>query len=109
MVVVGYMKHQNKTVKYIQMNVTCYGNRFPNTKYYPSKDDDLDFRSLREDDGFWFGIDLDGDIPINVHLFFFERRWNTNCEYCELDKDGEWNHYFDSNIYCDNVKVKYIR
>ena len=100
------MKNQNKKVKCLQMDATYYGKTFPKMKYYPTNEDDVN--SLRGDDGFWFGPDLCGRIPINVHLFFFERRWKTNCEYCELDKNGEWNHYFDSNIYCENVKVKYI-
>ena len=102
------MRNQNKRVNFIQMDITYYGNHYPKMRYYPSKEDEVDFTSLREDDGLWLGFDLSGHIPINVHLFFFERRWNTNCEYCELDKDGEWNHYFDSNIYCKNIKVKYI-
>ena len=72
------------------------------------KDDDVVFNSIRDDNGLWFGLELGGHIPINVHLFFFEGRWNTNCEYCERDADGEWNHYYDSNIYCENVKIKYI-
>ena len=91
------------------MDVTYYGKYFPRIKYYPTKEENTNFSSLREDDGLWFGLDLGGHIPINVHLFFFERRWITNCEYCELDKDSEWNHYFDPNIYCENVKLKYIR
>ena len=90
------------------MDITYHGKYFPKTKYHPMKDENVNFVSLREDDGLWFGLDLDGHIPINVHLFFFERRWNTNCEYCIQGRDGEWSHYFDSNIYCKNVKVKYI-
>ena len=101
------MRSQVKKVKYIQMDVTYYGKAFLKTKYYPTNEDDVNSDSLRDDEGLWFGLDLDGNIPINIHLFFFEGRWNTNCEYCEQDKDGKWNHYFDSNIYCKNVKVKY--
>lgn len=103
------MKKQGKKVKCIQMDITYYGMTFPKMTYCPTSEGDVNSNSLRGDDGLWFGLDLGGHIPINVHLFFFERRWNANCEYCELDKDGEWNHYFDSNIYCKNVKVKYIR
>ena len=91
------------------MDITYYGKTFPKMTYYPTSEDDVNSNSLRRDDGLWFGLDLGGHIPINVHLFFFERRWTANCEYSELDKNGEWNHYFDSNIYCKNVKVKYIR
>lgn len=90
------------------MDITYYGKCFPKIKYYPANEDNVNSYSLRGDDGLWFGLDLGGHIPINVHLFFFERRWNTNCEYCKRDEDGEWNHHFDSNIYCENVKVKYI-
>lgn len=90
------------------MDVTYYGKCFPKTKYYPANKDGVNSFSLRIDDGIWFGLDLDGYIPINIHLFFFDGRWNTNCEYCELDKDGDWNHYYDSNIYCENVRVKYL-
>ena len=97
-----------KEVTYIQMDISYYGRSFSKVKFYPTKEDGINSHSLKDDNGLWFGLDIDGHIPINVHLFFFERRWNTNCEYCELDKDGEWNHYFDSNIYCENVKVKYI-
>lgn len=82
---------------------------FPKKEYYPTYEDDVNSDSFRENDGLWSGIDLGCDIPIIVHMFFYERRWNTNCEYCERAEDGEWNHYFDSNIYCKNVKVKYIR
>lgn len=103
------MRNQNKGVKYIQMDVTYYGKCFPKIKYYLTKEENANLYSLREDDGLWFGLDLGGYIPINVHLFFFERRWHTNCEYCKRAEDGEWNHYFDSNIYCENVRVKYIR
>ncbi len=103
------MRNQNKGVKFIQMDVTYYGKCFPRIKYYLTKEENANLYSLREDDGLWFGLNLGGHIPINVHLFFFERRWNTNCEYCERAEGGEWNHYFDSNIYCENVKVKYIR
>ena len=102
------MRSQIKKVKYIQMDVTYYEKCFPRIKYYPTKEENANFYSLREDDGLWFGLDLGGYIPINVHLFFFGGRWNTNCEYCERDADGEWNHYYDSHIYCKNIKVKYI-
>ena len=102
------MRSQVEKVKYIQMDIIYYGKSFPRIKYYPAKEEDVNFFSLRENDGLWFGLDLGGHIPINVHLFFFEGRWNTNCEYCERDADGEWNHYYDSNIYCENVKIKYI-
>jgi len=103
------MKSQNKRIEYIQVHITFYRKMFPKKKYYPTYEDDVNSDSFRGNDGLWFGIDLGGDIPINVHKYFYERRWNANCEYCELDKDGEWNHYFDSNIYFENVKVKYIR
>ena len=76
------------------------GKCFPKTKYYPVKEDGVCLYSLREDDGVWLGFDLDKQIPINVFLFFFARRWNTNCEYCELEKDGEWDYCFNSNILC---------
>lgn len=97
-----------KQVKYIRMDVSYYGMFFPNIKYYPTKDEDLDSFSIRTEDGCWFGLDLNQKIPINVHLFFLGGKWNTNCEYCERDADGEWNHYYDSRIYCKNIKVKYI-
>lgn len=99
---------KNKRVKCIKMDVSYYGISFPNIKYYPAKDEELDYFSLRTGEGFWFGLDLNQQNPVNVHLFFFDGRWNTNCEYCERDADGKWNHYYDSNIYCENVKVKYI-
>jgi len=98
----------NKQVKYVKMDISYYGIFFPNVKYYPRKEENLDSFSLRTEDGYWFGIDLNQQIPINVHLFFFDGRWNTNCEYCECDDNGEWNHSYDSNIYCENVKVKYV-
>ena len=99
---------QRKQVKYIKMNISYHRDFFPNVKYYPAKEEDLDSLSLRTEDGLWFGLDLTQQISINVHLFFFERRWNTNCEYCERDIDGEWNHYFDSNIIGDKIKIKYV-
>ena len=97
-----------KEIAYIQMDVSYYGKCFSKVKYYPAKEDNISFSSLREEDGFWFGLDLDDIIPINVHLFFFNKKWNTNCEYCERNVDGEWIHYFDSDIHCNNIKVKYI-
>lgn len=97
-----------KEVEYIQMDISYYGEFFSKVKYYPTKGNGVYFSCLREEDGFWFGLDLDGNIPINVHLFFHDRKWNTNCEYCQRNADGEWNHYFDSNISCKNIKVKYI-
>lgn len=102
------MRSQVKRVEYIQMDIIYYGKCFPRIKYYPKKDDIFDSFSLRTEDGCWFGLDLNQQIPINVHLFFFDRKWNTNCEYCERDANGEWNHYYDSHIYCKNIKVKYI-
>lgn len=96
-----------KEVTYIQMDISYYGKFFSKVKYYPAKENGVNFSCLREEDGFWFGLDLDGNIPINVHLFFHDRKWNTNCEYCQRDADGEWNHYFDSSIFCKNIKVKY--
>ena len=97
-----------KDVAYIQMDISYYGKYFSKVKYYPAKVSGVSSHSLRDEDGFWFGLDLDGVIPINVHLFFLDGKWNTNCEYCERDADGEWNHYYDSHIYCKNIKVKYI-
>ena len=96
-------------MEYIQVHITYYRKMFPKKEYYPTYEDDVNSDSFRENDGLWSGIDLGCDIPIIVHMFFYERRWNTNCEYCERAEDGEWNHYFDSNIYFENVKVKYIR
>lgn len=84
---------KNILVKCIKMDVSYYGIYYTNVKYYPAKEEELDSFSLRTEDGYWFGIDLNRQIPVNVHLFFF---------------DGKWNHYFDSNIYCENVKVKYV-
>ena len=66
------MKSQSKKVNYLQMDVTCCEKFFPRTKYYPIKEEDVDFYSLRKDDGFRFRLDLNGHIPINVHLFFFD-------------------------------------
>lgn len=87
-----------KDVAYIQMDISYYGKYFSKVKYYPAKVSGVSSHSLRDEDGFWFGLDLDGVIPINVHLFFFDRKWNTNCDYCERDADGEWNQYYNSNI-----------
>ena len=98
---------KSKRVKYISMDISYYGNLYASVKYYPAKGDGLDSLSLRTYDGLWFGIDLNQQIPINVHLFFFGGRWNTNCESCERNLEGDWNHCFDSNIFCKNVKVKY--
>ncbi|MBQ9561538.1 MAG: hypothetical protein IJV10_04585 [Prevotella sp.] len=98
---------KNKQVKYITMDISCHGSYFHKVKYYPAKEDCLDSLSLRAEDGLWFGLDLNQQIPINVHLFFFDGRWNTNCEFCERYIEGGWNHYYDSNISCKNVKVKY--
>lgn len=102
------VRKKYKKVAYIQMDISYYGKFFSKVRYYPAKEDNVNYSSLREEDGFWFGLDLKQQIPVNVHLFFFDGKWNTNCEYCERDADGEWNHFFDSNIYSENVKVKYI-
>ena len=99
---------KNKKVKCIQTNISFYGKCFSKMKFYPAKEECVNFRSLREEYGFWFGLDLDDIIPINVHLFFFNKKWNTNCEYCERNVAGEWIRYFDSDIHCNNIKVKYI-
>ena len=96
-----------KEITYIQMDISYYGKCFSKVKYYPDKEDGVNYISLREEDGLWFGLDLDDKIPINVHLFFYDRKWNTNCEHCERNADGGWNHVFDSHIICDNIKVKY--
>ena len=90
------------------MDISYYGKCFSKVKYFPAKEDDVNYSSLKNEDGLWFGIDLDDVIPINVHLFFFNRKWNTNCEYCECDADGGWNHVFDSAIFCKNIKVQYV-
>jgi hypothetical protein len=86
----------NKRVKFIQMDVTYYGNHFPKSKYYLTRDDGLVFFSSREDDGLWLGLDIDEKKPINVYLFNFEGRWNTNCEYCEQGKGLVY-----KNDYCE--------
>lgn len=99
---------KNILVKCSKMDISYYGIYFTNVKYYLAKEEELDYFSLRTEDGYWFGIDLNQQIPVNVHLFFFDGKWNTNCEYCERDANGDWNHSFDSNIYCENVKVKYV-
>ena len=99
---------KNSEVKYIQMDINYYGNIFPKVRFYPNMNEKLKSSSIKNEDGYWFGLDLDNRISINVHLFFFERKWQTNCEYCERNVDGEWNHYFDSDICCNNIKVKYI-
>lgn len=59
-----------KEVTYIQMDISYYGKYFSKVKYYTAKDSGVSSHSLRDEDGFWFGLDLDGVIPINVHLFF---------------------------------------
>ena len=97
-----------KGIEFVQMDISYYGRCYSKVKYYPAKEESVTFRSLREEDGLWFGLDLDDVIPINVHLFFFNRKWNTNCEHCERDADGGWNHVFDSSILCKNIKIKYI-
>lgn len=56
------------------MDVTYYGKHFPRIMYYSTKEEEANFYYLREDYGLWFGPDLDGHFPINVHLFFFEGR-----------------------------------
>lgn len=96
-----------KNVAYIQMDISYYGKCFSKVKYYPAKEEGVSSLALRDEDGFWFGLDLDGVIPINVHLFFFDRKWNTNCEHCKRNADGGWNHVFDSSILCKNIRIKY--
>lgn len=96
-----------KDVAYNQMGISYYGKYFSKVKYYPAKVSGVSSHSLRDEDGFWFGLDLDGDIPVNVHLFFFDRKWNTNCERCERNADGCWSHVFDSSILCKNIRIKY--
>lgn len=59
-----------KDVAYIQMDISYYGKYFSKVKYYPAKVSGVSSHSLRDEDGFWLGLDLDGVIPINVHLFF---------------------------------------
>ena len=91
----------------MEMDVKYYGDTFFKVRYYPKASEKLKSTSMKNEDGYWFGLELDNRIPINVLLFFSDRRWQTNCEYCERNANGEWNHFFDSNIYCKNIKVKY--
>ena len=98
-----------RRVKCIQMDINCFGSIFPKVKFYPNTNEKLNSSTIKNEDGYWFGLNLNNRLPINVHLFFLDRKWQTNCEYCERDADVEWNHFYDSNIYCENVKVKYIR
>lgn len=94
-----------KDVAYIQMDISYYGKYFSKVKYYPAKVSGVS--SHPSEMKMVFGLDLDGVIPINVHLFFFDRKWNTNCEHCERDADGGWSHVFDSSILCKNIRIKY--
>ena len=106
-IILDMAQKKYKEVTYIQMDISYYGKYFSKVKYYPAKVSGVSSHSLRDEDGFWFGLDLDGVIPINVHLFFFDRKWNTNCEHCERDADGGWSHVFDSSILCKNIRIKY--
>lgn len=90
------------------MDINYYGTIFPKVRFYPDANEKLKPSSIKNEDGYWFGLCLGDCIPINVNLFFFERKWQTNCEYCQRKADGEWNHYFDSKISCKNIKIKYI-
>lgn len=96
-----------KEITCIQIDISYYGKCFSKVKYFTAKEDGVNYSSLREEDGLWFGIDLEDAFPINVHLSFFNRKWNTNCEYFERNANGGWNHVFDSAIFCKNIKMQY--
>ena len=54
------------------MYISYYGKFFSKVKYYPPKDEGVSSRFLRDEDGFWFGLKLDGVIP-DKHTFVFLR------------------------------------
>ena len=100
-------KNRNKTIKCVQMDICYYGDDYLRTKHFPKTDDDAVASVVKSEDGYWYGLDLGSRIPINVHLFFSQRRWNAYCESCKIEADGSWNHWYDPNIVCNNIKVIY--
>jgi hypothetical protein len=99
----------DKKVLYIQMDVVYHGKVFKKTRFYPKGDKAFTQSKIKTEDGTWFGLELGEKYPINVNLFFCNGRWNTNCEFCFLDSNGEWGHLFDTQIYTTNIKVKYVK
>lgn len=100
-------KNKDKKVKCIQMDIRYYDEDYLSVKHFPESNDDATKSVVKSEDGYWYGLDLDNRIPINVHLFFSQRQWNAYCESCEKESDGSWNHWYDPNIVCNNIKVIY--
>lgn len=98
---------KKKVFKSVSFDICYYGRWFYSLKY-TNTDYIIDKTSMKNGDGIWFGMEIDGIIPININLFFASGMWQTNVEYCEKDADGSWNHWFDPNIVCKNIKVKYV-
>lgn len=63
-IILDIAQKKYKEIAYIQMDFSYYGKYFSKVKYYPPKDEGVSSDSLRDEDGFWFGLDLDGVIPI---------------------------------------------
>jgi len=88
------------------MSISYYGEDAIRTKYCPEDRDTTD-TIVKNEDGYWYGLDLNGNIPVNVHIFFSQGMWQAYCESCEKDDDGKWNHWYDPNIVCNNIIVRY--
>lgn len=99
-------KKNSKLVGCIQMNISYYGDEFIKTMHHPEDSDVTDI-TVKNEDGYWYGLDLNGSIPVNIHIFFSQGMWKAYCESCEKDENGEWNHWYDPNIVCSNIKVRY--
>lgn len=99
-------KKGSKAISCIQMNISYYGKEHVKIKHYPVDSDTTDI-AVKNEDGYWYAIDLNGKIPVNVHIFFSQGMWQAYCESCEKDDDGKWNHWYDPNIVCNNIKVRY--
>lgn len=99
-------KKGSKVISCILMNINYYGEETVRTKHYP-KDSDATDITVKNEDGYWYCLDLNGSIPVNVHIFFSQGLWQAYCEYCESDVNGEWNHRYDPNIVSSNIKIRY--
>ena len=59
---------KSSEVKYIQMDVNYYGNIFPKVRFYPNTNEKLKSSSLKNEDGYWFGLYINNCIPINARI-----------------------------------------
>jgi len=99
----------DKQVKYIRMDISYHGKLFPRTKFYPKGDKAFVQSEVKTEYGVWFGLDLNDGTPINVNLFFCDGKWCADFEYCRIGSDGEWMHWYDSEITATNIKVVYVK